>query len=133
MTCGSLYRKSPGNVFKDYIFDINRLHWSKCTVEWIICLALILKSVQARCDFFSRFWFNASDVMLGTTQLPLILFLLLWVPSTVDKYWIVISSPLLIAFWARTWTSHELISILYLAFAKQSWFIWENMGYRAFP
>ena len=43
-------RCSPGNIFKDYIFEISGFHWSKCTAEWAICLTLILKSIQARCE-----------------------------------------------------------------------------------
>ena len=42
--------KSWGNIFIDYIFEISRFHWSKCTVECAIYSILILKSAQARCD-----------------------------------------------------------------------------------
>ena len=41
-------RCSPGNIFKDYIFEISGFHWSKYTVECGICLTLIVKSAQAR-------------------------------------------------------------------------------------
>ena len=43
--------KSWGNIFNDYIFEISRFHWSKCTVECAIYSILILKSAQARCEF----------------------------------------------------------------------------------
>ena len=42
-------KKSPVNIFNDYIFEICLFHWSKCTMECAICLTLILKSAQARC------------------------------------------------------------------------------------
>ena len=45
-----LKRKSWGNIFNDYIFEISRFHWSKCTVECAIYSILILKSAQARCE-----------------------------------------------------------------------------------
>ena len=43
-------KKSPVNIFNDYIFEISLFHWSKCTIECAIRLTLILKSAQARCD-----------------------------------------------------------------------------------
>ena len=45
--------KSPVNIFNDYIFEISLFHWSKCTIECAICLTLILKSAQARCELES--------------------------------------------------------------------------------
>ena len=44
-------KKSPVNVFKNYIFEISVIYWSKCTVECAIRLILISKYAQARCDF----------------------------------------------------------------------------------
>ena len=44
----SYLEKSPGNVFKKYIFEISGFHQSKWTVECAICLILILKPAQAR-------------------------------------------------------------------------------------
>ena len=44
--------KSWGNIFNDYIFEISRFHWSKCTVDCAIYSILILKSAQARCVLF---------------------------------------------------------------------------------
>ena len=41
-------RKSPVNIFNDYIFEISLFHWSKCTIECAIRLTLILKSARAR-------------------------------------------------------------------------------------
>ena len=52
--------KSWGNIFNDYIFEISRFHWSKCTVECAIYSILILKSAQARCEkgsIFASVWF----------------------------------------------------------------------------
>ena len=47
--CRSLYRKSWGNLFNDYIFEISGFRCLKCTVVCAICLTLILKSAQTRC------------------------------------------------------------------------------------
>ena len=47
--------KSWGNIFNDYIFEISRFHWPKCTVECATYLILILKSAQARCEYK---WYN---------------------------------------------------------------------------
>ena len=41
-------KKSPVNVFKNYIFEISGFYWSKYTVECAIRLTLISKSAQAR-------------------------------------------------------------------------------------
>ena len=43
--------KSWGNIFNNYIFEISRFHWSKCTIECAIYSILILKSAQARCAY----------------------------------------------------------------------------------
>ena len=43
-------KKSPVNVFKNYIFEIIGFYWSKCNVECAIRLTLISKSAKARGD-----------------------------------------------------------------------------------
>ena len=54
-------RKSPVNIFNDYIFEISGFHWSKCTIECAICLTLISKSTQARCEKQSLFTTSKTD------------------------------------------------------------------------
>ena len=44
-------------------------HWSKCTVECAICLTLILKSAQARCEPFCRPIFLWHAVLSRTKNL----------------------------------------------------------------
>ena len=54
-------RRTWGNIFNDYIFEISGFHWPKCTVECAICLTLILKSAQARCVFSLVLLTNTAD------------------------------------------------------------------------
>ena len=51
-----VFEKSPVNIFNDYIFEISLFHWSKCTIERAICLILIIKSTQARCEVAGCNW-----------------------------------------------------------------------------
>ena len=68
-------RMSPVNIFNDYIFEISRFHWSKCTVECAIYSILILKSAQARCgirstgcDFVLKFEDMTGTIILTTSK-----------------------------------------------------------------
>ena len=74
-------RKSPVNIFNDHIFEISGFHWSKCTIKCAICLILISKSAQARCEclfcmlkyskiilWFSQIGFEKTLMALHTFQ-----------------------------------------------------------------
>ena len=57
-------KKELGEYFlNDYIFEISRFYWSKCTIECAICLTLILKSNQVRC-VLSTFYHHLESCIL---------------------------------------------------------------------
>ena len=71
--------KSWGNIFNDYIFEISRFHWSKCTVECAIYSILNLKSLHTSSCWCSLWmplsWCNLPGANIYT-----------WTIFTLDSY-----------------------------------------------